>query len=169
MQPQYLPQRLGQDVYKKGGPSFTDKLNNDDIAAKLKNYQEVKTDPNTIPLNKHVRYFVYDPKVKQNKFRLGGFMRRNDNPKYVVLSTEPIGGKTWSVQTSIAGKKTIFFALKDKIEREVEEKTAELEHLYKQTRKELQKCMEQGKGVRIPKKVLQNNPHGQARKYKIQK
>lgn len=167
---QNVPQRLGQDAYNKGGPSYTDKLGKNDISLKLENYDEVETHINEVPLNTHVRYFLYDPKIKQRKFRLGGFLRRNNDPRYVVLSSEPIGGKTWSVQTSVGKYQTIFYALKNQVDRKVKEKTAELEYMYKQTRKELQKCKEeQAKGVRIPKKVLKDNPHGEPRKYKVKR
>ena len=165
---QNIPIRLGKDTYQREGPSYTDKLKRDDISMKLANYEEVKKNINTIPLNTHVRYFIYDPRLKQNRFRLGGFIRRNNDPRYVVLATEPIGGKTWSVQTAVNGKKTVFFVLKDKTEIEVESRTAELEKLYRDTRKQLQEC-KQEQGVKVSKKVLRNNPHGKAMKYKVQK
>ena len=167
------PVKLGQDGYAKGGPSYTEELTNEEILAKLIKYEEVD-DINSVPLNTHVRYFVYDPKTKVRKFRLGGFLRKNDDARFVVLSNQPVGGKTWTAQTEVAGKKTAFFKLKNKADLEIKEKTGELEELYEQARQEikakqveLDKCKEQvfgnkqtqtqpssQGGIKIPKKTM---------------
>lgn len=89
--------RLKWDNYRKLGLTYTESLSDQEIAEKLENYEEV-IDIDYVPINTHVRYFLQDKETAKWKFRLGGFLKKKDNPKYVVLSTSPnLNGKTWSV------------------------------------------------------------------------
>lgn len=100
--------RLKWDNYQKIGPTYTESLTDRDIAEKLENYEEVR-DIDYVPINTHVRYFLQDKETAKWKFRLGGFLKKKDNPKYVVLSTSPnLNGKTWSVSRNNA----VFFRIK---------------------------------------------------------
>ena len=49
--------KLGEDNYKRPKKTYTDKLTDDDIKAKLEDYVEVN-DISMVPLNSHVRYFT---------------------------------------------------------------------------------------------------------------
>ena len=89
--------RLKWNEYQRKGQTYTESLSDKEIAEKLENYEEV-TDIDYVPINTHVRYFVQDKETAKWKFRLGGFLKKKDNPKYIVLSTSPnLNGKTWSV------------------------------------------------------------------------
>lgn len=146
--------KLGNDDYIKTDKSYTDKLTDNTILDKLKNYVEVQ-DVGTLPLRTHVRYFSYNPKTKSHQFRLGGFIRKNDDPRYVILATAPFGGKTWSVQRVINNRDTVFFKSNNEVvkpgrkkgsvslnkaPRSKKKKDEEIKELYEQTRLELIEC-----------------------------
>lgn len=124
--------RLGSDTrYKRPDKTYQETLTENDIKDKLRDYAKVD-DLTTVPLQTHLRYFVYreNPTTKKTErlFRLGGRLVNKDKcDKYVVLSN---GNHSWSVNTSTA----VFFRelrvnevrekyegivqhLKDKIER----------------------------------------------------
>lgn len=159
--PTYCPNtvRLGSDNYKKTGKTYTEQLKDKEIFKLLEKYEEVE-DINDVPLNTHVRYFAWDPKVGHMKFRVGGFLKRNDDPRYVVLSNSPYGGKTWSVQTNKGtSHETAFFRLKSTVERSIEGRVEESQELYQKCRlelKEKQKEIENLKSstmVKVPKQI----------------
>ena len=109
--------RLSRDRYKQSAttPSFQSSLTPEEIRERLSNYKMV-TDIDYVGVNTHLRYFVQDPKTGEWKFRLGGFLKKKDNPKYVILSTSPqADGKTWSVAR---GDKVKFFQIKSPQERQ---------------------------------------------------
>jgi hypothetical protein len=75
--------------------SFQKTLSTEQIREKLKDYMPV-SDPTTIPIGTHVRYFVTDPKTNQKNFRLGGQIRKVDpEGRFLILSN---GAQSWSAQ-----------------------------------------------------------------------
>ena len=137
--------KLGDDNYKRPKKTYTDKLTDDDIKAKLEDYIEVE-DISKVPLNTHVRYFterINDKKKKEKVFRLGGFLVNKSNyEKYVILSNIPEtvfsqGKKTWSVntQTSIFYKKQSIDEIKEEYELEIEELKDQIKFLKKEIKK----------------------------------
>ena len=58
--------KLGDDNYKRPKQTYTDKLTDEDIKAKLEDYIEVD-DISKVPLNTHVRYFT--EKINDKKER----------------------------------------------------------------------------------------------------
>ena len=138
--------RLGNDNYKRPKQTYTDKLTDEDIKAKLEDYIEVD-DISKVPLNTHVRYFtekINDKKKKEKVFRLGGFLLNKSNyEKYVILSNVPETGfinpikKTWSVntKTSIFYKKQTIDEIKEEYELEIEELKDQIKFLKKEIKK----------------------------------
>ncbi len=82
--------------------------NQEKIREKLENYIEVDN-IDYVGANTHVRYFVFDTRVGEYRFRLGGLLAMKHS-SYVVLSN---GSLTWSVpkETEYEGKthKTRFY------------------------------------------------------------
>jgi hypothetical protein len=138
--------KLGEDNYKRPKKTYTDKLTDDDIKAKLEDYVEVD-DISMVPLNSHVRYFterINDKKKKEKVFRLGGFLINKSNyEKYVILSNVPETGfinpikKTWSVntKTSIFYKKQTLEEIKEEYELEIEDLKDQIKFLKKEIKK----------------------------------
>jgi hypothetical protein len=138
--------KLGEDNYKRPKKTFTDKLTDDDIKAKLEDYVEVE-DISKVPLNTHVRYFterINEKKKKEKVFRLGGFLLNKSNyEKYVILSSVPETGfinpskKTWSVntKTSIFYKKQTISEIKEEYELEIEDLKDQIKFLKKEVKK----------------------------------
>ena len=138
--------KLGEDNYKRPKKTYTDKLTDDDIKAKLEDYVEVD-DISMVPLNSHVRYFtekINEKKKKEKVFRLGGFLINKSNyEKYVILSNVPETGfinpikKTWSVntKTSIFYKKQTLDELKEEYELEIEDLKDQIKFLKKEIKK----------------------------------
>lgn len=138
--------KLGDDNYKRPKKTFTDKLTDDEIKAKLEDYVEVE-DISMVPLNTHLRYFterINEKKKKEKVFRLGGFLVNKSNyEKYVILSNSPetgimnLGKKTWSVntQTSIFYKKQTIDEIKEEYELEIEELKDQIKFLKKEIKK----------------------------------
>lgn len=112
-------QRLKDVDYKQQGPSKQSQLTKDEIRSRLENYVFVD-DIDNVPLNTHVRYFSEDRNGGW-VFRLGGFIRTNNHPDYLILSTNPCGGKTWSVQ-KVSSRFYRVKSTKDKTTDELEEK-----------------------------------------------
>jgi hypothetical protein len=102
--------RLGKDTYKRPKFTLTDRLDEDDIKAKLVGYKRIKNVKalEKIPNGTHVRYFRdYDGEYQ---FRTGGMLINKKNiDKFVVLSNN---GKTWCADTKLC----IFFAKKSNTE-----------------------------------------------------
>lgn len=138
--------KLGEDNYKRPKKTYTDKLTDDDIKAKLEDYVEVD-DISMVPLNSHVRYFterINEKKKKEKVFRLGGFLINKSNyEKYVILSNVPETGfinpikKTWSVntKTSIFYKKQTLEEIKEEYELELEDLKDQIKFLKKEIKK----------------------------------
>tara|TARA_B000000609_G_C23943128_1_gene224749 strand:+ start:137 stop:577 length:441 start_codon:yes stop_codon:yes gene_type:complete len=138
--------KLGEDNYKRPKKTYTDKLTDDDIKAKLEDYVEVD-DISMVPLNSHVRYFtekINEKKKKEKVFRLGGFLVNKSNyEKYVILSNVPETGfinpikKTWSVntKTSIFYKKQTLDEIKEEYELEIEDLKDQIKFLKKEIKK----------------------------------
>ena len=138
--------KLGEDNYKRTKKTYTDKLTDDDIKAKLEDYVEVD-DISMVPLNSHVRYFterINEKKKKEKVFRLGGFLVNKSNyEKYVILSNVPETGfinpikKTWSVntKTSIFYKKQTLDEIKEEYELEIEDLKDQIKFLKKEIKK----------------------------------
>jgi len=138
--------KLGEDNYKRPKKTYTDKLTDDDIKAKLEDYVEVD-DISMVPLNSHVRYFtekINEKKKKEKVFRLGGFLINKSNyEKYVILSNVPETGfinpikKTWSVntKTSIFYKKQTLDEIKEEYELEIEDLKDQIKFLKKEIKK----------------------------------
>ena len=88
--------------YQKPERTFQDRLTNQDINNKLKDYVIVE-DIQSISLNTHLRYFIIDPQTKKRKFRMGGILTYIDHlGRFIKLSNEQL---TWSVQI----QHTIFY------------------------------------------------------------
>lgn len=138
--------KLGEDNYKRPKKTYTDKLTDDDIKAKLEDYVEVD-DISMVPLNSHVRYFtekINEKKKKEKVFRLGGFLVNKSNyEKYVILSNVPETGfinpikKTWSVntKTSIFYKKQTLDEIKEEYDLEIEDLKDQIKFLKKEIKK----------------------------------
>ena len=138
--------KLGEDNYKRPKKTYTDKLTDDDIKAKIEDYVEVD-DISMVPLNSHVRYFtekINEKKKKEKVFRLGGFLINKSNyEKYVILSNVPETGfinpikKTWSVntKTSIFYKKQTLDEIKEEYELEIEDLKDQIKFLKKEVKK----------------------------------
>jgi len=92
-------QRLGADKgYKKPDVTFQEQLTKEEIAEKLKGYEKVENIID-VPINTHVRYFIFD-KDGNASFRTGGLLQnKNNGDVYVVLSN---GTFSWSVQVNNA-------------------------------------------------------------------
>lgn len=93
----------GGGNYSRPSQTYQETLSTDDIKEKLNNYKKVE-DISTVPLQTHMRYFVYkendQTKKMERLFRLGGKLINKDNYKqYVVLCN---GKHTWSVNTKTA-------------------------------------------------------------------
>ena len=81
--------------YSRPDKTYQDKLSNQEIKEKLKEYKKV-VNIKAVSIGTHLRYFSVDPKSKEKVFRLGGTLNKIDpEGKYIVLSN---GSVTWSVQ-----------------------------------------------------------------------
>jgi hypothetical protein len=93
-------QPLKRDEYTKKGPTFQSQLTHEEIKERLSQYVPVD-EPHLLQPGTHVRYFIED-KDGNWLFRMGGFVKMNTHADYLMLSTEPYGGKSWSVQKKTA-------------------------------------------------------------------
>ena len=81
--------------YKRPEETYQDKLTNQEIKEKLKDYKKC-TDIRTISIGTHIRYFTTDTKTKQKAFRLGGTLNKIDpEGRFIILGN---GKVSWSVQ-----------------------------------------------------------------------
>jgi hypothetical protein len=134
--------RISRDGRENNVPSIQDKLTNEEIQEKLQNYIEV-SDIDAVPINTHVRYYV--KQGQEYKFRIGGFLKKKDNQKYVVLSTSPDqNGKTWSVNRATAE----FYRIKTKTEQLMENAERENEDLLDKYQTTLQNQQKEIKKLR---------------------
>ena len=105
-------------TYTRPEHTHQDLLSEQDIKEKLKDYKLI-TNINIIPLNTHIRYYTYDLKLKNNIFRLGGFLQKIDQQnRYIILTN---GKLKWSVQLlqSTLYQKMSEEELKDKLVSEI--------------------------------------------------
>lgn len=130
-----MAQSISNDTYIRPKETYTDKLDEDDIASKLLDYIKVDNIAE-VKLNTHIRYFSLEANKKNGtitrKFRLGGFLsNKNNADKYVILSN---GRKTWSVQV----EKSVFYRKMsiDEIKEEYEEDLKNLENTNKKLLKQ---------------------------------
>ena len=152
-----MAQSLAEDKYKRPKQTYTDKLDEDDIANKLVDY--IKVDNiNDVKLNTHLRYFTLEADKKNGfvtrKFRMGGFLSNKNNPdKYLILSN---GRKSWSVQTanSVFYRKMTNEEIKDEYEDEIEELKKINKKILKQNEKLKQFITKQGHNY---KDILKTN------------
>jgi hypothetical protein len=128
------------DNYIRPTQTYTERLDEDDIQDKLIDYIQVDNIAN-VKLNSHLRYFILEIDDKGNtnkKFRMGGFLKNNDNSTtYVMLSN---GTKSWSVQT----KNAIFYKKLtiNEIKEDYENKLNELKYINKKLLKQNNKLKE---------------------------
>ena len=131
--------RLTNDPVKTAN-SYQDKLTKKEIKEKLEEYKRVE-DMSKVALDAHLRYFTIDTKTGDQKFRLGGFLKKIDSEKgYVVLSSGQI---TWSVQlkNSIFFQKMTFQELKNEIIQDAEKKYLDEIKKLKEENKNFQKAL----------------------------
>lgn len=86
------------DNYQRPEKTYTESLTEDDIKAKLVNYEKIDSTEMLVRGN-HIRYYSpsKDDPTKL-KFCVGGFVK-SKHDEYLVLSQNVFGkGKTWSVQ-----------------------------------------------------------------------
>ena len=129
---------LTEDKYKRPKQTYTDKLDEDDIADKLKDYIKVDNIAD-VKLNTHLRYFTLETDKKtgtiSRKFRMGGFLSNKNNPdKYVILTN---GRNTWSVQVvnSVFYRKLTNEEMKEEYESKLDESKKISKKLLKQNEK----------------------------------
>ena len=90
--------KLGADEsYQRPKKTYQEQLTAEEIEEKLDGYVKVD-DLDEVPLNTHMRYFTTD-KRGQKVFRMGGFLYRRDDDRYVILTN---GKDRWSVQRADA-------------------------------------------------------------------
>jgi len=123
------------DNYLRPKQTYTDKLDEDDIAEKLVDYIKVDNIAE-VKLNTHLRYFTLEPNKKTGtvtrKFRMGGFLsNKNNADKYVILTN---GRNTWSVQVA----NSVFYRKmsSEEIKGEYEEELEKLKKLNKKLLKQ---------------------------------
>ena len=125
--------------------TFQQQLSNQDIKDMLKEYKQV-SDVRKVPIGTHLRYFSFDPKTKENKFRMGGTLQKTDpEGRYLMLSN----GKdlTWSVQIPNTSfyqklsqtelKKEIKEEIRKEVQTEYDADESELKKYVKQLEKEI--------------------------------
>jgi len=126
---------IANDNYIRPKETYTDRLDDDDIADKLIDYVKVD-DISTVALNTHLRYFILETDKKKGTvkrvFRMGGFLSNKKSPdKYVILSN---GKTTWSVQTATAVfyRKLTIDEIKEEYEADLEKSQIISKKLLKQ-------------------------------------
>jgi len=126
---------ITEDNYKRPKQTYTDKLDEDDIANKLTDYLKVDNIAD-VKLNTHLRYFTLEADKKtgtvSRKFRMGGFLSNKNSPdKYVILTN---GRKSWSVQVA----NSVFYRKmsNDEIKDEYEEELSQMKKLTKKLLKQ---------------------------------
>jgi hypothetical protein len=124
--------------YERPKQTYTDKLDEDDIANKLTDYIKIDNIAD-VKLNTHLRYFTLEADKKtgtvKRKFRMGGFLsNKNHADKYVVLTN---GRNTWSVQVI----NTVFYRKMtyEEIKEEYEEELYKLKKINKKLMKQNEK------------------------------
>ncbi len=101
-----------QKNWQRPEQTETDRINEDPelIQQKLENYIEV-SNIDMVTLNTHVRYYIFDTRVGEYRFRLGGLLAKKDSA-FVVLAN---GTLSWSVpkESEYNGKvyKTKFYRI----------------------------------------------------------
>ena len=134
-QPQQQLKRLANDNYDRPKQTIQEKMTDQEIAEKLRNYEKVDTIM-TIDVGTHVRYFSNINGML--KYRSGGNLIKKDKEgRYVVLSN---GRASWSVQTgnSIFYRELSIEDVRESHKREIQEYEAKLAQ-YKATIKSLKK------------------------------
>jgi hypothetical protein len=129
--------KLTDDKYERPAITYTDKLSESDIKAKLEGYRRVNTPEELakIPLGTHLRYFSYIEDDDEYKFRMGGVLLNVDGiPKYVVLGN---GSKSWCAQvsTSVFFKKLNNKELKDEYEEVIHAQNKQIDKIKKDMKK----------------------------------
>ena len=143
----------------------TDRINSDpeEIKKKLENYIEVDN-IDFVTINTHVRYFIFDTRVKEYRFRLGGLLAKKDN-NFVVFSN---GQLTWSVPkiSEFEGKTypTKFYRILNPTE--MEQKRAEKMRIERDqqtmvTQHQLSELEKQKQEIERLKKVIYKMSEGQ--------
>lgn len=129
--------RLTNDDYNRPEVTLTEKLTEEDIKAKLKDYKRLNTieELNAVALGTHLRYFDYID--DEYKYRPGGsLINKNGIPDYIVLTN---GGKTWCPQV----KRCVFFKkmnneeIKDEYDQVIEQQTKEISKLKDKIKKKV--------------------------------
>jgi hypothetical protein len=145
------------DNYTRPKQTYTDKLDEDDIASKLVDYVKVENIAE-IKLNTHLRYFTLEPNKKtgtvKRKFRMGGFLsNKNNADKYVILTN---GKTTWSVQVA----NTVFYRKMsmDEVKEEYEEELNNMKKINKKLLKQNEKLKIYLKKKGIDYKEILNVP-----------
>ena len=141
-----ITKKISTDTsYKKVGKSYQDNLSPDEIKEKLEEYKPVY-DISTVPINSHIRYFIFDPKTNKKQFRLGGFLTKIEI-EYIVLSN---GTLSWSVQkkTAVFYQKMSLQEIKQELVSQISktmnkklEQLKEENRLLKQTLKDVKKTV----------------------------
>lgn len=136
-------ENLTDSEYNRPEITYTDTLqNNTKMTEKLKGYDRV-VDISDIHINTHVRYVTL--KDGKQRFCLGGLLKFNDDPRFVILSN---GKYQWSVQRHHYKKNhkdgdkpifdTVFFKAitnEEKLEKIVKEKDDIIKNLKNKLRK----------------------------------
>jgi hypothetical protein len=147
-----------QKNWERPQQTETDKINQDEelINEKLKNYIEVEL-IDYVSINTHVRYRIFDTRVGEYRFRLGGLLAKKDT-NYVVLSN---GSLTWSVpkETNYDGKtyKTIFYRILNPSEMEQKKASvlqAERDQQIRESQEHLEELEKQRAEIEKLKKVI---------------
>ena len=126
-------QQFKNTVYQRPETkTYQERLTNEDIKEKLKEYTKVD-DIQNVPISTHIRYFIIDEQPKKHKFRLGGLLKKIDPlNRYIELSngqTQP-----WSVQIL----NTIFYKKLTDDEKKEEMKKELLTEINTETNKKYQ-------------------------------
>jgi len=94
----FFNENIAKSDYKKPKQTMTEKMTKSEIRNALQDYKEEK--PQNICSGSHIRYFINDNGTL--KFRMGGLVKVNAYPKYMMITNGKID---WSVQI----KDTIFY------------------------------------------------------------
>ncbi len=145
--------------------SYQDTMTAKQIAQKLEGYVEV-IDISKVATNTHLRYFSLrkDPQTGkvEKKFRIGGFLKKKDQPdKYVVLTNNTA---SWSVDT----QKSIFYRKMKNTEvaQAYEKKMKDIRKENKKLKKELEKLQKKyDKLKKSGTKSRSNSRRGKRSKY----
>lgn len=151
--------------YDRPEKTYQDKLSNQEIKEKLKEYKKV-IDIKIVSIGTHIRYFSIDPKSKEKVFRLGGTLNKIDpEGKYVVLSN---GSVTWSVQipNAIFYQKMTESEFKEELKKEIKkEMMTEVRDKYSHVQSPDEDVEELKKEIKNLKSKIENYKESE-KKYK---